>query len=167
MKSHLLGAAVLAAVMCLAPARSWALGFGADVGIEKPQEGSAADTQGLFGRLGLIGPLDLQLDYARAHYDGERTDSRYGIGLRLEPFHLGHWIPALWAGAGVIDVDSPAYDGQLDFRELGLGLVYAFNDFVRLELDLRQGSRDQLVNHENGPAGETYRSGSLALSVKF
>jgi len=167
MKSHLLGAAVLAAVMLVAPARSWALGFGADVGVDKPQSGPTTGTRGLFGRLGLIGPLDLQLDYARADYDGDRTDSRYGIGLRLEPFHLGHWLPALWAGAGVIDVDAPQMESNLGFTELGLGLVYAFNDHVRLELDVRQGSRSQLVDHENGPPAQDYRSGSLALSVKF
>jgi len=174
----MVGTAALAAVLMAAPAGAWALGFGAEVGRVQAKAGPTGDTKGVFGRLGLIGPLDLQLDYAKSEYEGDRSDSRYGIGLRLEPFHISeHWIPALWAGTGVIDVNTPTYQGRLAFTELGLGIVYAFNEHVRLELDLRQGNQDVFVKGKNEPTpptsvvaskdGDQYRSGSLALSIDF
>jgi hypothetical protein len=176
MKRIMVGMAALAAVLMAAPQGAWALGFGAEVGRVQAESGPVGDQRGLFGRVTLIGPLDLQLDYAKATYEGDRDDQRFGAGLRLEPFHLGHWIPALWAGIGVLDVDAPEWQGQLGFSELGLGIVYAFTDNVRVELDLRTGHQDTLVDAKNdtppmkvvaSPGGDDYRSGSLALSIDF
>jgi len=171
--------AVLATAILAAPSSAWALGFGAEVGRVQARSGPVGNSRGVFGRLSLLGPLDLQLDVAKTEYsDLERRDTRYGAGLRLEPFHLGKWLPALIAGLGVLDIDTPAWQGQLGYRELGLGLVYELNKHVRLELDLRQGRQDVLVQSKNQapvpemvlPAdgsGQEYRSGSLGLSIDF
>src|SRR4051812_21868093 len=116
MKSKfMVGIAAMVLGLVLAPRGAWALGFGAQVGLVQNDTGPTGDSRGLFGRMGLIGPLDLQVDLAKIDYDAGRQDGRFGIGLRLEPLHLGHWLPALWAGTGLVDASAPAWSGKLGF----------------------------------------------------
>jgi hypothetical protein len=175
-KSLVLGSAALAAVMLAAVPSAHALGVGAGLGFVEPTQGAAGSSAGLFGRLGLIGPLDLQLDYAKTSYGGavERNDARYGAGLRLA-LKLGSWVPAAHAGMGVLDVEAADWDGQLFYTQMGLGLGFAFNDFVRLELDLARGHEDVISGAraempetvaQNGD-GTAYTTGTLGLAVEF
>jgi hypothetical protein len=174
-KQLVVGVAAVAAALVVAPQGAWALGFGAGVGLVQNQSGPMGDSRGFFGRLGLIGPLDLQLDYAKTDYDAERNDSRFGVGLRLEPFHLGHWAPAVFANTGINSVDAGRWSGKLGFTELGVGIVYAFTDNIRAELDVREGHVSRLTGDEqsqpmsvmSAASGESYTSGALALSVDF
>jgi hypothetical protein len=175
-KHILVGVAAVATALVLAPQRpAHALGFGAGVGLVQGQSGPTGDARGVFGRLGLIGPLDLQVDYARIDFGSDRNDSRFGVGLRLEPFHLGHWVPAVFANTGITSVDAGRWSGKLAFTELGLGLVYAFTDNVRAELDVREGHDRRLTGDEAtqpmsvmaATGSDTYTSGGLALSVDF
>jgi hypothetical protein len=178
-KSLVLGAGALAAaaVMFAAQPGAHALGVGAGLGFVDPSAGESASSAGLFGRLGLIGPLDLQLDYARLSYGGadERADSRYGAGLRVA-LKLGDWVPAASADMGLLDVDAADWNGQLFYTQLGLGLGFAFTDFVRLELDLHRGHQDVISRPDNQPMpesvaqngdGTAYTSGTLGLAVEF
>jgi hypothetical protein len=175
-KPIVLAATVLAAALLVAPSGAWALGVGAEVGAVKAETGSTGTERGLFARLGLLGPLDLQVDYAVIDYGSDRSDSRFGVGLRIEPLHLGHWIPAAFANTGIVDVDAPAWQGKLGIFELGLGMVYALNDNIRLELNGRQGHQDVLVDDGGRRAdmstvlasgGESYWSAALGLSLAF
>ena len=167
--------AAVATALVVAPRGAHAIGFGAGVGLVQNQSGPLGDSRGFFGRLGLIGPLDLQVDYARTDYDAERSDSRFGVGLRLEPFHLGHWVPAIFANTGINSVDAGRWSGKLGFTELGLGIVYAFTDNIRAELDVREGHDSLLTGDEStqpmsvmsAAHGESYTAGGLALSVDF
>jgi hypothetical protein len=174
-KQLVVGLAAVATALVVAPQGAWALGFGAGVGLVQNQTGPVGDSRGFFGRLGLIGPLDLQVDYAKTDYDAERSDERFGVGLRLEPFHLGHWVPAVFANTGINSVDAGRWSGRLGFTELGLGIVYAFTDNIRAELDVREGHDSLLTGDEqtqpmsvmSASGGESYTAGGLALSVDF
>jgi len=174
-KQLVVGLAAVATALVAAPQGAWALGFGAGVGLVQNQSGPVGDSRGIFGRLSLIGPLDLQVDYARTDYDAERSDSRLGVGLRLEPLHLGHWVPAVFANTGINSVEAGQWSGKLGFTELGLGIVYGFTDNIRAELDLRRGHDSLLSGDEqtqpmsvmSATGGESYTSGALALSVDF
>jgi hypothetical protein len=88
---------------------------------------------------------------------------------------LGSWVPAASADLGVLDVDAADWNGQLFYTQLGLGLGFAFNDFVRLELDLHRGhenvisgAKDEMPETvaQNGD-GTAYTSGTLGLAVEF
>jgi hypothetical protein len=174
-KQLVLAVAAVAMTLMLAPRGAHAIGFGAGVGLVQNQSGPVGDSRGIFGRLGLIGPLDLQVDYARTDYDAERSDTRFGVGLRLEPFHLGHWVPAVFVNTGIDSVDAGRWSGRLGFTEIGLGIVYAFTDNIRAELDLREGHASLLTGDEStqpmsvmsASSGESYTAGGLALSVDF
>jgi hypothetical protein len=175
-KHLIVGVAAVATALVLAPQhQAHALGFGAGVGLVQGQSGPTGDSRGFFGRLGLLGPLDLQVDYAKVDFGPDRADSRFGVGLRLEPFHLGHWVPAVFANTGITSVDAGRWSGRLGFTELGLGIVYAFTDNVRAELDVREGHDTRLTGDEatqpmsvmGSTGSDTYTSGALALSVDF
>jgi hypothetical protein len=168
--------AFIVAILCAAPGSAWALGFGAAVGhLEGEQSGASANSRGVFGRLNLIGPLDAEIHVARVDYDDqERSDRQIGVALHLDIFPSGTWAPYLFAGTGIIDVDTAGWSGQLVYDELGIGLAYRLNGAIRLELDYRQGTiapipSEDAVPQIIMPAGnrDDYSQVQLGLSVGF
>jgi hypothetical protein len=172
---RLTGALLALATIGTSPSIAHALGFGAEVGRVDAKAGPAGNTRGVFGRLGLIGPLHAELDLAKTEYD-QRVDRRYGLGLRLDLPFFGKLVPALMAGTGLVTVDAPGWEGELAFTELGVGLAYRFNSVVHAELDFRQGDLEQLDTGDDGAVpsdvlpGEgrdEYRAVQLGLSINF
>ncbi len=171
-------AALATSVMVAAPASAWAIGFGAEVGRVEVRSGADGTSTGVFGRLGLIGPLQLELDLAKTDFDEQtRSDTRFGAGLRLEIIHIGRFIPAVMAGVGIIKVDAPGWQGELDYTELGVGLVFELTRNVRLEADFRWGDvsvleatndPDEVPRAVMPEAGDdSYRAGRLGVSIAF
>jgi len=128
-------------VVAGAQGSAWALGFGAAVGHMEQHSGAAANSRGVFGRLNLLGPLDGELHVSRVDYDGsDRSDRQIGVALHLDIIPIGKWMPYLFAGTGVIDVSTTAWNGQLVYDEYGGGVAYRLNPRFELEFDYREGT---------------------------
>jgi hypothetical protein len=155
---------------------------GASIGITQDQTNSTQDpnrTYSLFGRIGIIGHLSAELDLAKPDTN-DSTSHRMVTGLAV--FDLGdeHWVPQIFAGAGV-DYATDDYGNSVlgHHFEGGLGLEYratgGFTIGTRFHLGGRsidsQDSSGCCVAYVNGQqnilAATQYRTLDMYAGIRF
>lgn len=164
-RTHIVTTAILLAAFAV-PATSHALGAGVAIGrTAAPSNHVEGNARSVFGRVSLLGSLDLELHYARVDVDATAVSARrLGAGLHLDVIRLGRWVPYLVAGLGLIQGEGPANDHAFD--EIGLGVGVQLAGPLALELDGRQGNV-RAIDDDAPVDTQRYRQIQLGLSVNF
>jgi hypothetical protein len=135
------------AVLAMSTSVSFAspITVGASVGMTQDEVNTGQDPNSslsVFGRFGLTSRLSAELDITKVGDDSTGTSARTVTGFAV--FELGanpHWVPQIFAGAG-IDREALSY-GESDGHhfEGGLGLEYRANGGFVVGARLHLGGR--------------------------
>jgi hypothetical protein len=139
-------AAVLPGLLVPALAAANPVTIGAGVGVTQSDDSNTNgndpnQTLGIFGRFGFAKQVAAQLEVEKVETDSDTSIRRLTATVVIDLIANSHWVPILYAGAGIDRANGEFESADAHHFEGGVGIEFRADGGFTIGLDIRLGGR--------------------------